>query len=77
MYSLLFMPSFYTHIANALLILIAIYIFIKNYSQIMKLESYILIIIILLFSISIGMHGLSHLGLEQNYNYNPLYIFKN
>ena len=34
------------------------------------LEPYKLIILTLIFSIGIGSHGLSHLGLEHNYKYN-------
>ena len=29
------------------------------------------VVVLLLFSIAIGIHGLSHLGLEKEYNYNP------
>ena len=32
------------------------------------------LILILFFSLSIGVHGLTHLGLEQVYGYNPLSI---
>jgi len=71
------MPSFYSHVLNMLLLLVAVFIFIKNYSNIMKLEPYKKIVIALLFSITLGMHGISHLGLGTNYNYNPLSLFKN
>jgi hypothetical protein len=71
------MPSFYSHVLNMLLLLVAVFIFIKNYSNIMKLEPYKKIVIALLFSITLGMHGISHFGLETNYNYNPLSLFKN
>ena len=29
----------------------------------------------LIFSICIGVHGISHLGLEKIYNYNPIAMF--
>jgi hypothetical protein len=45
---------------------------VKNYTKIVNLEPYKKIILTLFFSICIGIHGLSHLGLEMNYNYNPL-----
>ena len=76
MKSIYFMPSFYSHVLNMLLLIIAVIIFFKNYKEIMKSSSYELIILTLIFSISIGMHGISHLGLEQNYNFNPLSILK-
>ena len=69
---ILFYPSFYAHLLNALFLLIAFYIFYINYSKIRNLEPFKLIILSLLFSIGIGIHGLSHLGLEKLYRYNPL-----
>jgi hypothetical protein len=72
MYNIYFAPSFYAHIINGLLLLIAFILLFKNYSKIVNLEPYKKIILTLFFSISIGIHSLSHLGLETNYNYNPL-----
>jgi uncharacterized membrane protein YagU involved in acid resistance len=65
-------PSFYAHIINGILLLIAIILLCKNYSNIKNIDSYKIIILILLFSISIGIHGLSHSLLEKNYNYNKI-----
>ncbi len=65
-------PSFYAHIINGLLLLFAFVILYKNYDKISNLESYKILVMILFFSVGIGIHGLSHLGLEKNYNYNPL-----
>ena len=67
-----FIPSIYAHIVNGLLLLLATVILYKNYSKVSMLEPYKLIILTLIFSIGIGIHGLSHLGLEHNYNYNPI-----
>jgi hypothetical protein len=72
MYNIYFAPSFYAHIINGLFILIAFILLFKYYSKLNNLEPYKKIILALFFSISIGIHGLSHLGLETNYNYNPL-----
>ena len=66
-------PSFYTHVVSGLLVVFAIFILYANYSKIKMLEPYKLLVLIFGFSISIGSHGLSHLGLETIYNYNPLY----
>ncbi len=33
------------------------------------------IYVVLLFSISAGVHGMSHLGLENLYQYNPMGFF--
>ena len=66
---LLGMPSFYAHIFNGLLLLVAILCLFKNYYSISHLDKYRLLVIILLFAIAIGVHGLSHLGLEMAYGY--------
>ena len=67
-------PSLYAHVINGILAFIAVIVFYKYYSKISRLEPYKLIILILMFSIAIGLHGLSHQGLEKNYNFNPLNI---
>lgn len=69
-------PSFYAHIFHAFLILIALFILIVNFKSVMKLDAFKLICIALLFSIAIGIHAISHLGLEVNHAYSPLHILK-
>ena len=71
--NLYLVPSYYAHIINGLLLLFAFYVAYKNYSKIINLEPYSKIILLLLFSICVGIHGLSHLGVERNYQYNPIY----
>ena len=68
----LYAPSFYAHIINGLLMLAAFVLLYKNYSTISKLEPYKLIVLTLIVSICVGVHGLSHLGLESIYKFNPL-----
>ena len=41
-------------------------------SQTMSKDAYQLLSIILLFSIAMGIHGISHIGLEYVYNFNLL-----
>lgn len=65
-------PSIYAHIMNGLLIFAALIVLYTSYSKISNLEPYKRIILVLLFSISIGLHGISHLGLEKVYGYNPI-----
>ena len=72
--SIFSLPSVYTHILNGILLFIAFILFCKNYSKISRLEPYKLIILTLLFSMCVGIHGLSHLGLEKMYGLNPLSI---
>lgn len=68
------LPSFYAHAINGILLFIAIVLLYKNYYKISRLEIYKKIILILILSTVIGIHGLSHQGLEKNYNFNPLNI---
>ncbi len=65
-------PSFYSHVLNGILILIIIIMIIQNYSTFNKLEIYKKVKLLILFSILIGIHSLSHLGLESVYQWNPL-----
>ncbi len=65
-------PSFYAHVLNGILLFIAMILLYTNYSKIIQLEPYKLLCLILLLSLSVGIHGLSHLGLEKEYGYNPL-----
>ena len=65
-------PSFYGHIINGLLIFIATIVVYFNWKSIRKMDSYKITLLILVFSIAIGVHGLSHLGLESRYSFNPL-----
>ena len=65
-------PSFLAHIGNALFLLLAAFLFFKNYALIKNTNGLMLVALALLASSAIGIHGLSHLGLEQTYRYNPL-----
>jgi hypothetical protein len=67
--------SFYTHVANLMFVFLAIYFVIANFSYLEKMSPEKKIYIVLLFSISAGVHGLSHLGLENLYRYNPMGYF--
>ena len=75
MYNIVVTPSFFAHVFNGLFLLLAILLLYNNYSKIKQLDFYKKIVLVLLFSIGIGIHGLSHIGLESNYNYNPLKIY--
>jgi len=65
-------PSFYAHVMNGIVLLVAFILLYTNYSKITRLEPYKLICLTLLLSMSIGIHGLSHLGLEKGHGYNPI-----
>ena len=65
-------PSFYSYIINGVLLFIAFILLYKNYSIIIHLEPYKLISLVLILSMSVGIHSLTHLGLEKVYGYNPM-----
>jgi hypothetical protein len=67
--------SFYAHIANLMFILFAVYFVISNFSYLENMSAEKKIYVVLLFSIASGVHGLSHLGLENLYQYNPMGFF--
>jgi hypothetical protein len=71
---LLLAPSFFTHIISGVMLLVATIILYKNYYLIKNIDNYRLIIIILIFSIATGIHGLSHLGMETVYGYYPFKV---
>ena len=70
-------PSLYAHIINGLLLLIAFIMLCKNYTKISSVEPYKLVVLTLIFSMAIGIHGISHLGLEKIYHYNPISVLYN
>jgi hypothetical protein len=67
-------PSLYAHVINGILLLVAFILLIQNYSYIKSMDKYRVILLVLLFSIATGVHGMSHLGLEKIYGYNPLQL---
>ena len=71
---MILLPSLYAHVINGILLLVAFILLLQNYSYIKSMDKYRLILLVLLFSIATGVHGLSHLGLEKTYGYNPLQL---
>ena len=72
MYELYQAPSIYAHMMNAIFLFISVILIYMNYSTISRLAASEKVKLVLLFSLAIGLHGLSHLGLEYIYKFNPL-----
>ena len=72
MYELYQAPSIYAHMLNAILLFISVILIYMNYSTISRLAASEKVKLVLLFSLAIGLHGLSHLCLEYVYKFNPL-----
>jgi hypothetical protein len=68
-------PSVMTHMLNGGLLLVALVLAVINYRVIVRLPVLQMITLVLVLSIAVGVHGLSHAGLESAYGYNPLKIF--
>ncbi len=70
-----FYPSILAHFTNGFFLFLSVLLLYYNFSKIKKMDPYKLIMLILLISIAVGVHGLSHLGLEVYYGYNPIKSF--
>lgn len=68
-------PSIYAHFLHSFLLVVAVLLVLLNFSKVVHLEPFKIIVLLLFFSLVIGIHGISHLGLEALYGYNPIRIF--
>ena len=64
-------PSVYAHISGGGLILVVLLAIYFNYTSLKNLKVSKLLMLLLLLSIAISLHGISHLGMEYVYGYNP------
>ena len=62
-------PSFYAHACNGILLLISFVLIIRNINKIKQFDLYKKIMLLLVFTLVVGIHGLSHLGQESEYDY--------
>ena len=59
------------HALNGVLMFAAVVVAYMNFRVLYKLDPYKKVMILLVFSVAIGIHALSHLGLESVYGLNP------
>lgn len=64
------------HVLNGFLLFTAIIFIFVNFHKIKSLDAYRIIVVIMLLSIGIGVHSISHLGLEKEYNYVPFDLWE-
>jgi hypothetical protein len=64
-------PSLNSLFFTGILLLFIFIIFIKNFKRINNLNYYQKIMLLSTITIAIGIHGLIHLGVEAQYNFNP------
>ena len=65
-------PSFYAHVLNGILLAVAVILLYRHASILTRMGPLSMIGLVLLLSVSVGVHGLSHMGLERVYGYSPL-----
>jgi len=68
---ILIAPSINSLFVTGLLVLMIFVTALMNIKQIIRLPYYQKIILFSAISVAIGIHGLIHLGVEINYNFNP------
>ena len=68
---MLLAPSFNSLFITGLLVLTILMIVISNFKQFVRLDYYRKITMLSLIAITVGVHGLIHLGVEVNYGFNP------
>lgn len=64
-------PSLNALFVTGLILLFILILLVKNYNSIMRLNYYQKIMLLTSLSIAVGSHGLMHLGVEKQYNFNP------
>ena len=62
-------PSILAHMLNGLFLLLSFIFVIIYFSKLQNLDAYRILVLILLFSLVVGVHGISHLGLEREYGF--------
>lgn len=72
----MYYPSIMAHMLNGLLLFTAVVYVLFHSQQTQSLDTYSALVVILLFSIAMGVHGLSHLFLEKEYDYVPFNLWK-
>ena len=65
-------PAIYAHILNGTLVFTAVIFVFWNIVSLQSIDIYKKIVLMLLIGISIGIHGLSHFGLNRMYKYNHM-----
>ncbi len=65
-------PSFFALVITGIISFIVLFIAFTNSTSIMKLGPNKKIAVLSLVGLTIGIHGLLHLGMESVYNYNPM-----
>lgn len=74
MHRMNFTPSVYSHILSGIVLGASVIYLVLHGSNIMSRDPYRIGVLILLISIALGIHGISHVMLESVYGYNPILL---
>jgi hypothetical protein len=69
-------PSILSHTAGGGLMVLSVLFAIYNFSKLRSLDTFKILLLLLMFSLVVSVHGLSHLGLESEYQYTPFNLWK-
>jgi len=64
-------PSIMAHTLNGGLLLVGAVLIAMNFNLIRRLPPLQLVVLVLILSIAVGVHAISHVGVESTYGYNP------
>ena len=64
--------SILAHTISGGLIFLALYIALTSFKSLRALDTFRMLALLLAFSTAVGVHGISHLGLERMYGYSPM-----
>ena len=70
-------PATYAHILNGTLVFTDVIFVFWNIAKLQSIDIYKKIVLMLLISISIGIHGLSHFELERIHKFNNMPCMRN
>ena len=75
MEKLLTIPSIAAHTLNGGLLIVALVLVAMNFTTLTRLPLLQLLMLVLVLSIAVGIHAISHVGVEHTYGYNPWKLF--
>lgn len=65
-------PFFLAHMLSGLLLGLAIVIGLMCFNKLQRLDTYNVLVLVLLASTAVGIHGISHMELKKTYGYTML-----
>jgi hypothetical protein len=68
---LITVPSVMSHTLNGGLLVLGLALVALNFNTLSRLPPLQLVTLVLILSIAVGVHALSHVGVEHTYGYNP------